>query len=88
MWLSGLRTQLVSVRVAQWVNNPALPVSCVIGHRRGWDLVLLCGCGIGLTATTLIRPLAWKLPYTTGESLKSKKKKKKRKQKKTKNLEN
>ena len=45
---------------AQWVKDPALPVSCGVGRRCGSDLVLLW-LWCRLVATALIGPLAWEL---------------------------
>ena len=45
----------------------------------GLDLMLLWCRPV---ATTLIRPLAWNLPYATGAAIKSKKQKAKKKKKK------
>ena len=44
-----------------------------IGRRHGSDLALLW-LWHRLTATSLIQPLAWELPYATGAALKKKKK--------------
>ena len=47
--------------LAQWVKDPALPVSCGVGHRCGSDpmwLWLWCR----LAAAAPIRPLAWDPP--------------------------
>ena len=52
--------------LAQWVKDPALPLSCGVGQRRSWDPALLW----------LWCPLGWELPYDTGVALKKKKKKK------------
>ena len=48
-------------------------MSCGVGHRSSSDPVLLWR---RLAAVTLIRPLAWELPYALGVALKKKKKKK------------
>ena len=62
-------------------------MSCNIGCRHGLDLVLRW-LWCRLAAIALIRPLAWELPYATGEALKSKKPKKtKNKNKKNKPIE-
>ena len=53
-------------------------MSCGIGHRRGSDLVLLW-LWYRPSASALIQPLAWELPYATEASLKRQKKKKKKK---------
>ena len=44
-------------------------MSCGIGHRHGWDLVLLW-LWLRLMVTALNRPLAWEPPYATGVALK------------------
>ena len=50
-------------------------MSCSVGHRQGWDPVLLwLWCRPAATAP--IRLLAWKLPYTAGVALKKKRKEK------------
>ena len=59
--------------LAQWVKNPALPVSCGVGRKHGSDLVLLW-LWCRLAATALIRPLAWEPPYARGAALKDQKK--------------
>ena len=58
-------------------------MSCSVGHRRSWDLLLLW-LWCRLTAVALIQPLAWDLPYATGTALKCKKKKKEKRKKKKK----
>ena len=55
-------------------------MSCGVGHRCGWDLMLLW-LGHRLAALTAIGPLAWKPPYAAGAALKRQKKKKKKKKK-------
>ena len=54
--------------LAQWVKDPALPVSCGIGRRCGSDPVLPW-LWHRPAATALIRPLAWNPPYATGVAL-------------------
>ena len=49
--------------LAQWVKDPALPVSCGVDDRRGSDLMLLW---------LWRRPLAWEPPYAAGVALKRK----------------
>ena len=51
-------------------------MSCGVGHRHGADPTLLW-LWCRLAAVAPIRPLAWELPYATGEALKEKKKKEK-----------
>ena len=51
-------------------------MSYVVGHRCGWDLMLLW---LWLAAIALIEPLAWESPYATGTTLKRQKTKKKKK---------
>ena len=43
-------------------------MSCGVGHRHGWDLVLLWHRP---EATALIRPLAWEPPYAASAALKT-----------------
>ena len=64
------------VGLAQWVKDPALPVSCGIGRRCGSDPVLPW-LWHRPAATALIRPLAWNPPYATGVALEMAKKDKK-----------
>ena len=46
--------------LAQWVKDPALPVNCGVGCRRGLDPKLLW-LWRRPVATAPIRPLAWEL---------------------------
>ena len=55
--------------LAQWVKDPALPVSFGAGHRHDLDLALLW-LWYRPAATAPIRPLAWEPPYATGAALK------------------
>ena len=55
----------------------SIAVSYSVGHRLGWDPMLLW-LWCRQTATTLIQPLPWELPYSASADLKSKKKKKER----------
>ena len=59
---------------AQWVRDPALPVSCGVGCRRGLDPALLW-LWCRPAAPTLICSLAWELPHAVGAALKRQKKK-------------
>ena len=61
--------------LAQWVKDPALPVSCGVGHRRGSDSALLW-LWHRPAATAPIQPLAWEPPWATRAALKRQKKKK------------
>ena len=62
--------------LAQWVKDPAVALSYVVGCRGGSDPVLLWPwCR---PAVTLIRPLAWEPPYAAGAALKKKRKKRKK----------
>ena len=55
--------------LAQWVKDPALPVSCGVGCRRGSDPALLwLWCRTATTAP--IQPQAWESPYAIGAALK------------------
>ena len=53
-------------------------MSCGVGHRRGWDLVLLW-LWHRPAATALIQPLAWEPPYAMGVALKRQENKNKNK---------
>ena len=64
------QTRLVSLMI----QVPYLAESCGIGHRHDSDLMLLW-LWCRLASAALILPLAWELPYATGEALKKKKKK-------------
>ena len=66
--------------LAQWVKDPALPVSCGVVHRHGSDPELLW-LWSRTVATAPIRPLAWEPPYATGAALKKDKRQNKTKQK-------
>ena len=57
-----------------WVEDLAFSVCCGIGYRCGLDLALLW-LWCRSAAITLIRPLAWELPYASGVALKKRKKK-------------
>ena len=81
LWLSRLRTQLVSVRMRVWslASLSGLRIWCCyelcIGCRCGSDSTLLwLRCRPAAAAS--IRPQAWELPYAAGSTLKSKKKEK------------
>ena len=68
LWLSGLRTQLVSMRMQVW------SLASLSGLRRcSLDLALLW-LWYRLAAATPIEPLAWEPPYAAGEALKKKRK--------------
>ena len=51
--------------LAQWVNDPAVAVSCGVGCRCGSDPALLW-LWRRPVAAALIRPLAWEPPYAAG----------------------
>ena len=52
--------------LAQWVKDLSVP--CGVGHRHGWDPVLLwLWCSLATLA--LIQPLAWELSRVKGEIL-------------------
>ena len=80
LWLSGLRTRLVSMRM--WVRS----LASVTGLRIQRCLELWCRLQTQLgfrIAVVVCRPaaaapLAWKLPYATGAAVKKKQKTKKR----------
>ena len=78
LWLSGLRTQLVSMRL--WVPSLASlsglriwhATICSIGYRCGSDLTLLwLWCRMAVAAPT--QHLAQEFPYATDEALNRKK---------------
>ena len=60
--------------LAQWVKGCSVAVSCDVGRSCGLDPALLW-LWHRPAAIALIRPLAWKLPYTVGVALKKQKKK-------------
>ena len=74
-WISVLRTRLVSCGcrsdsgLTQWGEGSGDAMSCGVGHRCGLDLLWLW-LWYRLAAAAPIRPLAWELPYATGEALK------------------
>ena len=72
-WLSGLRIELVSMRMR--VRSLASLSGLRIQHscELGCSLQLQLGSGI---AVALIQSPAWGLPYATGVALKTKKRKK------------
>ena len=63
--------------LAQWVKDPALPVSCGVGRRR-----LRSGVAVALAATAPIRPLSWEPPYAALKRQKTKDKRQKKKKRK------
>ena len=72
LWLSGLRTQLVSLRIWVWPLALRIRHCCKLWCRwRMWlvrsDVVWLWR---RLVAMALIQPLAWELPYSMGEARK------------------
>ena len=78
MWLSGLRTQLVSMRmqVGSLASLSGLgsgvAVSCGVGYRCGSDPVWLW-LWRRLAAAASIQPRAWEPPYAAGASKKENK---------------
>ena len=54
-------------------------MSCSVGHRHGWDSVLLW-LWCRPAAIALIQLLAWEHPYAAGMDLKKKKKEKEKKE--------
>ena len=59
-------------------QGSGIAVSCGVGHRCGLDPTLLW-LWCRPASVTLIRPLAWELPYAVCSALKQKKKKSYRK---------
>ena len=55
--------------LAQWVKGSGIAVSCGVGCRRSFNLVLLW-LWCRPAAVALIRPLAWELPYAMDVALK------------------
>ena len=77
LWLSGLRTQLGSMRM--WVGSLALLSALRIKHyhelwcrSQMWLRSGVAWLWCRPAAADLIRPLAWELTYTTGAALKRK----------------
>ena len=62
-------------RLAQWVKDRALPMSCGVGYRCNLDLELLW-LWCRRAAAALFQPLAWELPYAPSAALKKERKKK------------
>ena len=61
--------------LAQWVRDPALPVSGGVGCKRGWDLAWLWPWWRPAVVAP-IGPLAREPPYAAGVALKEKQTKK------------
>ena len=62
--------------LAQWVKRSGVALSCGVGHKCSSDLALLW-LWYRPVARTLIRPLAWELPYAVDAPIKRPKKFKK-----------
>ena len=56
--------------LVQWVKDLVLPHAAQVADVA--QIQRCCGCGVGWQLLALIRPLAWELPYATGEALKTK----------------
>ena len=77
LWLGGLRTQLVSMRMCV----PSLALLSRLRIQRYLKLQMRLRSGIAVAVTQLaaaapIQPLAWKPPHATHAAVKAKKKKK------------
>ena len=76
VWLSGLRTQLVSMRmrIPFLASLGGLRIWCChelcVGHRCGWDLLLWLRCRPAAAAAS-IQPLAWDGPKNKTKQNKS-----------------
>ena len=64
----------------QWVGDPALPLSCGVGHTLDSDPILLWPRRRPAAAAP-IGPLAWELLYASDAALKRKKKNSQNKEK-------
>ena len=60
--------------LAQWVEDPAIAMSCGLGHTHALDLELQW-LWHRLVAAAQIGPLAWEPPYAMSTALKKDKKK-------------
>ena len=71
LWLSGLRTWLVSTRIQVWSLASLSGFKICVATRCG--ISHCCGCHIGWQLQ--IQPLTWEHPYATGVAPKGEKKK-------------
>ena len=79
IWLESTKMQVRSL-VSLSGSGSGIDMSCDVGCRCAWDLMLLW-LRYRLAAIAPIQSLAWESPYAAGAALKSEKKKKKEKEK-------